>query len=93
MCFADLDPLPPKELRKVSVEIADIWKEVGLELDFPPHKLDTIKLNHPNENEKASLDMLLKWREENKNVSREVLNKAIAECRAKRGIGLLDPKY
>ena len=77
--------MTPKELRKISVEIADIWKEVGLELGLPPYKLDTIKLNHPNENEKASLDMLLKWREVNKNVSREELNKAIKECRAKRG--------
>ena len=85
MYFADLNQLTPKELRKISVEIADIWKEVGLELDLPPYKLDTIKLNHPNENEKASLDMLLKWREVNKNVSRKELNKAIKECRAKRG--------
>ena len=85
MYFADLDPLTPKELRKVSVEIAYIWYEVGLELGLPPHKLDTIKLDHPNENAKASLDMLLKWRDGNRSVSREVLNKAILECRAERG--------
>ena len=90
MYFADLDPLTLKELQKVSVEIADIWYEVGLELDLPPYKLRTIKLDHPNENAKASLDMLLKWRDRNKGVSREVLNKAIAECRGNWLLGSMN---
>ena len=70
---------------KVSGEISDIWEEVGLELGLPPHKLATIKHDNSGENAKASLDMLLKWREGRKSVSREELNRAIEKCRAKRG--------
>lgn len=73
-------------MRKASGGITDIWEEVGLELGLLPHKLATIKLDNPGENAKASLDMLLKWRERNKNATQEELQRAIEVCRAKRGI-------
>ena len=77
--------MTPQELRKISVEIGDIWYEVGLELDILPHELDTISHNNPSRNEKASLDMLIKWRSANENISQGMLNKAIRKCRAKGG--------
>ena len=84
--FADLkSQVTDRQLRKISVEIGDIWYEVGLELGLPPHVLDTIRLDYPSENAKASLKMLQKWKEVNENASRKILNKAIKECRAKKG--------
>ena len=78
---ADIESPPtPSEIRKTSNQIADIWKEVGLELGLSPQKLDTIELDHPNHNAKASLDMLFTWRKENINASRDILNQAIKEC-------------
>ena len=78
--------LTPVELRKISDQIADIWKEVGLELGLDPRKLNTIKLDHPNNNAKASLYMLLRWKDMNEKTSRNVLYQAIESCRANRGI-------
>ena len=81
-------PLTSDELRAISDEIADIWKDVGLELGLSPLKLDTIEqLRNLNHEVNPSLDMLLKWKEANKNVSRRKLNQAIEECRGNRGIG------
>ena len=69
------------ELRRISDEIADIWFEVGLELGLDQYKLNAIKLDHPNDNAKASLYMLLRWKDTNRQVSRSVLNQAIEKCR------------
>ena len=84
--FADLESqVTDQQLRKISVEIGDIWYQVGLELGLRSYVLNTIKLDNPSENAKASLKMLFKWKEVNENASREILNKAIKECRAKKG--------
>ena len=71
-------------------EIADIWFHVGLELDLKKFKLRTIELNRPNNNERAALDMLMKWKQEKNNPPRRVLLQAIEKCssQAKRGIYL-----
>ena len=77
----DLDlPPQPIELGRISIKIADIWKRVGLELGLQPYQLNTIELNHPNHNENASLDMLLKWSDANKNATRRTLNQVIELC-------------
>ena len=87
--YIDLEvPLTSDELRAISDEIADIWKGVGLELGLSPLKLDTIEqLCNLNHEVNPSLDMLLKWKEANKNVSRRKLNQAIEECQDNGGIG------
>ena len=78
-------PPSPKELGRIAAGIADIWKRVGLELGFFPQKLKAIEQNHPGDNDMASLDMLMAWREININVGRSVLYQAIEYCRANRG--------
>ena len=88
MCIV-IDPeRPPKsvELRRMSNQISDIWKEVGLELSLEKHELDTIELNHPHHNEKASLDMLFKWKSVNDRASLKTLNQAIIQCRTGKGM-------
>ena len=84
--YADLDSPPTSiELGRISDEIADIWKRVGLELDLKLHKLNAIELNHPHFNKNASREMLFTWINAKINVSRRVLNKAIEYCRTNRG--------
>ena len=80
-------PLTFDELRAASDKIADIWRDVGLELGLSPLKLDTIEqLHNLNHKVNPSLDMLLKWKEANENVSRRKLNQAIKECRGNASI-------
>ena len=69
------------ELLKISYEIGDIWKEVGLKLKLERNRLNTIELNNLCHNEKAALDMLFAWKAANDNVSLGVLNEAIKWCR------------
>ena len=80
----------PPELRRISNDIADIWKEVGLELGLKQQKLNSIELDHPNHNTKASLDMLLHWRNVNINASRRVLKQAIKKCQTNRGTNIVE---
>ena len=87
--------LPPTtiEFGRISGEITEIWKRVGLELGLKPHKLNTIELEHVNSKRNASLDMLFTWRDANINVSRRVLNqateRAMKRCQANGGMYLL----
>ena len=63
---------------------------MGLELGLSPLKLDTIEqLHNLNHKVNPSLDMLLKWKEANKNVSRRKLRQAIKECQGNSSIGCL----
>ena len=93
--YVDLEiPLTSDELRAFSDKITDIWRDVGLELGLSPLKLDTIEqLHNLNHEVNPSLDMLLKWKETSKNVSRRKLNQAIEECQGNRyrllNIGIL----
>ena len=90
ICVADsASPLTPNEIWKISNQIADIWKEIGLELGLNPQTLDTIELDHPNHNAKASLDMLFTWRKENIIASRSILNQVIKKYRTKKESRLL----
>ena len=82
--------LTPAELQRISNEIADIWKEVGMELGLKLHKLNSIELNHPNYNTKASLNMLLHWRDVNLNASRRVLKQAIKKCQTNGGTNIVE---
>ena len=87
--FADIESQPtPAELRRISNAIADIWKKVGLELGLRPQKLNSIELNHPNHNTKASLDMLLHWRGAKIHTSRRVLKQAIKKYQTNKGTNI-----
>ena len=58
-------------------------------MGLSPGKLNSIELDHPNHNAKASLEMLQHWQEVNIDASQEMLTQAINECRDYEGINLL----
>ena len=73
--------LTEKDLEEYSNRISDIWYEVGQELGFNVETLNDIKQNNPNYNTKPSLEMLLKWKNESRRASRQILDQAIENCR------------
>ena len=81
--ITDFDKSPSTiELGKISCKIAYMWKRVGVMLGLETCHLNAIQKNHPNSCEDACLDMLIKWKELNINVSLGVLNQAIEYCQA-----------
>ena len=87
-CIAADPALPPKpvELERISCDIGDIWKRVGVHLGLKLYKLNTIESDNPKSNANAAWTMLQQWSQLNKNVSRNVLYQAIECCRNKKGM-------
>ena len=89
--IADIESKPtPAELRRISNDIADSWEQIGLELGLQQHRLDSIDLNYPNHNTKASLKMLLHWRDVKRDASRRVLKQAIKKCQTNEGTNIVE---
>lgn len=88
-CILDPElPLKEYELQIYAGKIVDIWNDVGLKLDLKPAALNAIELSHPNQNESAALQMLIKWKEMKNNPPRKVLHQAIKDCQAQTNKGM-----
>ena len=90
-CYIVVDPefpLNDRELWRYANKIADIWYQVGLELDLNPFELKVIEINYPNRNERAASEMLTKWKQAKNNPPRRVLQQAIKNCRTQATKGM-----
>ena len=79
ICVADFD-VPPTdvELLQISDQIGYMWKGVGIQLGLERYRLENIESNH-SKCEAACLQMLLLWKQLNRNVSRRVLDEVICK--------------
>ena len=90
-CYIVVDPELPlndRELQGYAKKIADIWYQVGLELDLSPFVLKVIEINYPNRHERAASEMLIKWKQAKNNPPRRVLQQAIDNCRTQATRGM-----
>ena len=85
-----VDPklLNDRELLRYANDIADIWFQVGLELNLNSSDLKAIEIDYPNRNKKAALEMLMKWKQAKNNPSQRVLQQAIKNCQTQTTKGM-----
>lgn len=75
-------PLKDYELQRNADKIVDIWKMLGVVLGLKLSTLNDIELRNPNNNERAALQMLTKWKKVKNNPPQKVLHQAIEDCKA-----------